>query len=97
MSAHRGSVIWRYLRSFTAPFERIGLALIKLANCVAAKPVFLYFKIGTEKKLRWELFDRKTDGLCGGVRTACSLSDFDSYQIPDALGERVPPVRYNQL
>jgi len=37
-----------------------------MANSVRIEPLLGDFKIGTAKKIRWELLNRKTDGFGGG-------------------------------
>jgi len=53
-----------------------------LANSVCVEPLLIDFKIGTTKKIRWELLDRKTNGF-GGAGEALvadwTLGEFPTY------------------
>jgi len=53
-----------------------------LANSFRIEPLIIDFKIGTTKKIRWELLDRKTDGFGGGGESLIAnwaFSEFPTY------------------
>jgi hypothetical protein len=50
-----------------------------MANSIRIEPLLGDFKIGTAKKIRWELLNRKTDGFGGGGEPLAALREFSTY------------------
>src|ERR1039458_2694346 len=62
-------------------------ALVQAANSVAAVSPLVDFEMGSQKKLRWKLFDREADGIRRVRKT--SVPNWLSLGFPIAAGEQL--------
>ncbi|MGO9629734.1 MAG: hypothetical protein ACLPXW_12135 [Xanthobacteraceae bacterium] len=57
--------------------QRVVDAFVKATNSPAVVSLLADFEMGSEKKFRFELLNRETDGLCGVRKTSVADHRFD--------------------
>jgi len=70
-------------------------ALVQAANSVAAVSPLVDFEMGSQKKLRWKLFDREADGIRRVRKNVCTK--LVVAWISDCGRGTALPRRYNQI